>query len=73
MAWMAFTISTSKYENARLNLSGRGFRGFTKLSKTDSLANTVVTTLYDADNKSNSVKLLKAETRTLSNKLLSSI
>lgn len=58
------------YGNAKFNLRGRGFRGFGRVTVTDSLANTVYTTWYSTDYKNSPTRVLGNELRTLSNKLL---
>lgn len=59
-----------KYGNARFNLKGRGFRGFEKLTITDSISNAVTTTWYSTDDRHTATRPVRSEVRTLKGFLL---
>lgn len=58
------------YADGKLNLRGRGFRGFGKVIRTDSISNSVLTTWYNTDYKCVAARPVRAELRTVYGKLL---
>lgn len=63
-----YTYSGAKYDN-----SGRGFRGFTQTTSTDLTANMRVITTYSLDYRSIAARVIRQETRAVSNNRLMSL
>lgn len=61
---------TYKYENAQMNLRGRGFRGFEKIVINNFLQNTIQTNFYTNNSRSNATRLWQSTTKTTTGVLL---
>lgn len=59
-----------KYADGKVNLRGRGYRGFGKVTRIDSLSNSTLITWYNTDYKCVAARPIRAELRTLDGKLL---
>lgn len=59
-----------KYKGGRLNLHGRGFRGFSEVEVTDEATGTITKRVYDQDYRYISSPILYSETRLMSGELL---
>ena len=64
-------VITHQYADGKFNLHGRGFRGFGKAVKTDSIRGIQSTVFYERDYKCISSKVKRIETRLLDGTLLS--
>jgi RHS repeat-associated protein len=60
----------AKYENIQYDQSGRGLRGFAKITQTDASANSVVVTYYNRDHRYVGANIQKIEQSTFDGKLL---
>lgn len=58
------------YENAKLDLSGRGFRGFEKITTSDPTVKSIITTTYDRNFQNIAARVVKTELKTSNGQLV---